>query len=173
MCAICNFKIEFSVGHRSALSVAVATRKAIESGWVEPPGAVQGALAAARVRMASVEALNLLQARIEGAHGEEALLGLPDFYVLLIENDTWGFFHATMNGFDPDIVPEIPDVSATDEEKRSNIVVTSEVVLRGWLEGRLSTARAIAESLLIIDAPSAHVASLSRMFTAAERVATG
>ncbi|CAM2172232.1 hypothetical protein PSAC2689_10737 [Paraburkholderia sacchari] len=32
MCAICNFKIEFGVGHPLALSIATATRNAIESG---------------------------------------------------------------------------------------------------------------------------------------------
>jgi hypothetical protein len=64
MCAICNFKIDFGVGHPLALSVAVATRKAVEGGIIEPIDSAEGALSAARMRMSSVDALNLLQARI-------------------------------------------------------------------------------------------------------------
>ncbi|SAL61229.1 hypothetical protein AWB68_03164 [Caballeronia choica] len=173
MCAICNFKIDFGVGHPLALTVAVAARKAIESGLIEPVDAEQGALSAARMRMSSVDALNLLQARIEGAHSEDALLALPDFYVLLIENDTWGFFHATTNGFDPDIVPEMPDVTATDEAKRSNIVIMSEAGLRAWLDGSFDIEQALRESLFMIDASADSTDSLTRMLTVAESIVTG
>jgi hypothetical protein len=168
MCAICNFKLDFGVGHPLALSVAVATRKAIESGLVEPFESAEGALAAARMRMSSVDALNLLQARIEAAHSEAALLDLPDFYVLLIENDTWGFFHATTEGFDPDIVPEIPDVTATDEAKRSNILILSESALRAWLDGRFDTRAAWRDSLFVVDAPEGPAAALTQMLATAE-----
>jgi hypothetical protein len=173
MCAICNFKIDFGVGHPLALTVAVAARKAIESGLIEPVDAEQGALSAARMRMSSVDALNLLQARIEGAHSEDALLALPDFYVLLIENDTWGFFHATTNGFDPDIVPEMPDVTATDEAKRSNIVIMSEAGLRAWLDGSFDIEQALRESLFMIDASADSTDSLTRMLAVAESIVTG
>jgi hypothetical protein len=167
MCAICNFKLDFSVGHPLALSVAVAARHAIESGLVEPIDAADGALSAARMRLSAVEALNLLQARIEGAHDEEALLALPDFFVLLIENDTWGFFHATTQGFDPDIVPEMPDVTASDDAKRSNVIVTSEAGLRAWLGGRIEMAYALRESLMVVDAPRTLRDSLMAMLVAA------
>lgn len=173
MCAICNFKIDFGVGHPLALTVAVAARKAIESGLIDPIDAADGALSAARMRMSSVEALNLLQARIEGAHSEDALLALPDFYVLLIENDTWGFFHATTNGFDPDIVPEMPDVTATDEAKRSNIVIMSEAGLRAWLDERFDMEEALRESLFVIDASADSTDSLTRMLTVAESTVAG
>jgi hypothetical protein len=173
MCAICNFKIDFGVGHPLALTVAVAARKAIESGLIDPVDAADGALSAARMRMSSVEALNLLQARIEGAHSEDALLALPDFYVLLIENDTWGFFHATTNGFDPDIVPEMPDVTATDEAKRSNIVIMSEAGLRAWLDERFDMEEALRESLFVIDASADSTDSLTRMLTVAESTVAG
>ncbi|MFL9937098.1 hypothetical protein P0D88_51190 [Paraburkholderia sp. RL18-103-BIB-C] len=168
MCAICNFKIDFGIGHPLALSVAVATRKAIESGLIEPIDAAEGALAAARMRLSSVEALNLLQARIEGVHSEDALLNLPDFYVLLIENDTWGFFHATTNGFDPDIVPEIPDLTTTDEAMRSNVVIASEAGLRAWLNGNFDSEYALRESIFVVDAPSMPNASLVQMLSAGE-----
>jgi hypothetical protein len=173
VCAICNFKIDFGVGHPSALTVAVATRKAIESGLIEPVDAAEGALSAARMRMSAVEALNLLQARIEGAHSEGALLALPDFYVLLIENDTWGFFHATTNGFDPDIVPEMPDLTTTDEGRRSSIVITSESGLRAWLDGHFDIGQALRESLFMIDAPELSTASLVQMLTVADSAVVG
>ncbi|MFX1763523.1 hypothetical protein PWP93_13120 [Paraburkholderia sp. A1RI-2L] len=169
MCAICNFKLDFGVGHPSALSVAVASRSAIEAGLIEPGniGSV-GALSVARMRMSAIEALNLLQARIEGIHSEEALLALPDFYVLLIENDTWGFFHATTEGFDPDIVPEMPDVTTTDDATRSNVIITSETALRAWLAGRFDMSHAFEASLFVVDAPEALAASLMRMLASAD-----
>lgn len=173
MCAICSFKIDFGVGHPLALTVAVATRKAIDSGLVEPIDTTGGALSAARMRMSAVEALNLLQARIEGAHSEDALLALPDFYVLLIENDTWGFFHATTNGFDPDVVPEMPDVTATDEAKRSNVVIMSEAALRAWLDQRFDIELALRESLFMIDTPASPTESLTQMLAIAEPAVTG
>jgi len=167
MCAICNFKLDFGVSHPLALQVAVATRSAIESGLAEPVDAADGALSAARMRMSAVDALNLLQARIEAAHAEDALLALPDFYVLLIENDTWGFFRATMDGFDPDIVPQIPDVTATDEAQRSNVIVTSEVGLRAWLDGRVNIGYALQESLLVVDASQTWRTALTDMLARA------
>lgn len=171
MCAICNFKLDFSVGHPLALTIAVAARKAIDAGLIDALDSAQGALSAARMRLSAIEALNLLQARVEGAHGEDALLALPDFYVLLIENDTWGFFHATTAGFDPDIVPEMPDVTATEDAQRSNILVTSEAALRAWLDGRFDLERALGDALFVIDAPQAHASSLARMFAKAEAAA--
>jgi hypothetical protein len=168
MCAICEFKIEFSIGHPLALSVAVATRKAIEAGLVDEIDADDGALAAARKRLSAVEALNLLQARIESGHAADDLLALPDFYVLLIENDTWGFFHATTEGFDPDIVPDMPDVTASDDAKRSNIVVTSEAALRAWLAGRFDMLHGLDASLFVVDAPETSALALTRMLARAD-----
>jgi hypothetical protein len=156
MCAICNFKIEFSVGHPLAISVAVATRRAIEAGLVDEQAHLSGALSAARARMSAVEALKMLQTRIETTHDTAALASLPDFYVLLIENDTWGFFHATENGFDPDIVPEMPD-------EQSNVLVMSEAGLRAWLDGRFDCEHALRDTLFIADA------SLIPMLAACER----
>lgn len=168
MCAICNFRLELSVGHPLALPVAVATRRAIEAGFVAPIDAGDGALATARLRIAAIDALNALQARIEDAHNDDALLALPDFYVLLIENETWGFFHATTEGFDPDIVPEIPDLNAADEAKRSRILVMSEAALRAWLDAAFTAQRALDDSLFIIDAPGEDAAALAAMLARAE-----
>ncbi|WP_239482717.1 hypothetical protein [Paraburkholderia sp. C35] len=151
--------------------MAVATRKAIEAGLVEPIDFAQGALSAARNRMSAVEALNLLQARIESTYSEDVLLALPDFYVFLIENDTWAFFHATTAGFDPDIVPEMPDVTTDDPERRSNIVVTSEAGLRAWLKGQVGTHAALQDTLVHVDAPSGVAKeALTQMLVHAEPV---
>jgi hypothetical protein len=168
MCAICEFKIEFSIGHPLALSVAVATRKAIEAALIDEMDIDGGALSAARRRISAIDALSLLQARIEGAHAPQDLLALPDFYVLLIEDDTWGFFHATAEGFDPDIVPEMPDITATDAERRSNVVIMSEAALRGWLAGQFDSEYALHESLFVIDAAPIQVESLTQMLSGAE-----
>ncbi|SAK84163.1 hypothetical protein AWB76_05809 [Caballeronia temeraria] len=168
MCAICNFRIEFGVGHPAALTVAVATREAIEAGLIDPVDAEQGLLAAARARMSSIDALNLLQARIEETHAPERLLALPDFYVFLVESDTWGFFRATTDGFDPDIVPEVPDVRATDAARRSCIVVMPEAGLRAWLAGRLDARTALERSLFHVDAPALAQATLAAMLADAE-----
>jgi hypothetical protein len=173
MCAVCEFRIEFGIGHPLALSVAVATRNAIDAGLVDAIDEDdKGALAAARRRGQAVDALNLLQARIEAGHAADDLLALPDFYVLLIENDTWGFFHATTDGFDPDIVPEMPDVTATDEAKRSKVIVTSEAALRAWLAGRFDMSHALNGAMFVVDAPEASAASLRQMLVSADAVMT-
>lgn len=166
MCAICDFKIEFGVGHPQALAVAVATRKAIEAGLLRPLDTDEGALAQARLRMTAVSTLNGLQDQIQQALSADDILSLPDFYVLLIENETWGFFHATENGFDPDIVPERPDVLAENVEARSLVIVTSQVALQAWLDGEINTERLELESLLFIDGPPAQRDNLLSMLMA-------
>jgi hypothetical protein len=172
MCAVCEFKIEFSIGHPLALSVAVATRQAIETGLVDEIELDDGALAAARRRLTAVDALNLLQAQIESGHEADDLLALPDFYVLLIENDTWGFFHATTEGFDPDVVPEIPDVTTREEAKRSNVIITSEAMLRAWLSSRGGIKLAHDAALVRIDASEVASGRLKRMLFQAEAAVT-
>jgi hypothetical protein len=164
MCAICNFKIEFSVSHPSALTVAVATRAAIESGLVSSIDSTDGALAAARQRLSAVEALSLFQARVEQTYSPEALLALPDFYVLLIETDTLGFFQATANGFDPDVIPDYPDLSTDDEASRSSVIVTSEALLRACLAGAVSIDVAAARSMMIFDAAADNARQLHEAF---------
>jgi len=50
MCAICELKIEFNIGHPQALTVAVATREAMDAGTL-PETAVDGALSNMKLRM--------------------------------------------------------------------------------------------------------------------------
>jgi hypothetical protein len=166
MCAICNFKIEFGVGHPQALSVAVATRQAIERGELAQTN-TDGALAAARLKIEAIATLGEFQARLEEALTGQELLALPDFYTLLIEADTWGFFHATPDGFDPDIVPELPDVVSDDVTKRSTVLVTSDVALRALLDGSIEFRQAIDDKLLVLDASPGHREGLLRAITCA------
>jgi hypothetical protein len=56
MCAICELKIEFNIGHPQALTVAVATREAMDAATL-PETAVDGALSNMKLRMAAIEAL--------------------------------------------------------------------------------------------------------------------
>lgn len=166
MCAICNFKIEFGVGHPQALSVAVATRQAIERGELAQTS-TDGALATARLKIEAIATLGAFQARLEGVLTGEELLALPDFYTLLIEADTWGFFHATPDGFDPDVVPELPNVASDDIAKRSTVLVTSDVTLRALLGGFIKFGQAIDNNLLVLDAPPGECEKLSRAITCA------
>lgn len=156
MCAICNFKIEFGVGHPLSLSIAMATRNAIESGLleelkVEGDG---GVLGTARRRLAAIDLLSEFQEKVESAVPASELMALPDFYVLLIESQTWGFFHATPDGFDPDIVPEIPDTTIEDAEKRSNVMLMAETTMQAILSGACDWQRALNDELIVIDAPA-------------------
>lgn len=159
MCAICELKLEFNVDHPLALSVAVATRNAIDAGTL-PESLLDGALSNAKMRAAAVDALQGLTARLEASKPASALLALPDFYVLLIEIGTWGFFHATGHGFDPDITPETPNVTADNQADRDIVFVTSETALRAVLDGRLSIDAAFAGDLVMLDAGVEHTTQL-------------
>ncbi|MFM0644593.1 hypothetical protein PQR14_09690 [Paraburkholderia bryophila] len=170
MCAVCEFKIEFGVGHPQALTVAVATRKAIEAGLLQQMDPEEGALAQARLRMKAVDTLNGLQSRIQDALPVDDLLSLPDFYVLLIENETWGFFHATEYGFDPDIVPAPPDVLSENPDARSLVMVIAQVALQAWLDREIDNRQLDAESLLFIDGPSEQRDTLLSMLKAVRPV---
>src|ERR1700728_4091463 len=159
MCAICELKIEFNIGHPQALTVAVATREAMDTGRL-PETQDDGALSNMKLRMAAIDALKGLQDRLEDAVPATQLMALPDFYVLLIEIGTWGFFHATENGFDPDCSPEPPEVTAEKQEDRDVVFVATEVAMEAVIEGRVSLERAFAESLIVLDAGGADAALL-------------
>ncbi|HTJ94534.1 MAG TPA: hypothetical protein VL424_15690 [Pararobbsia sp.] len=155
MCAICNFKIDFGVSHPVSLRVAVATRQAMDRGALAQQD-MNGALATARLKLASVDTLAVFQSRIEATLSLDEWLALPDFYVLLIEATTWGFFHATPNGFDPDVIPALPDLDAVDPKARSSVIVTSEIALRALNDGKIDARTAFESGLVALDAPDAH-----------------
>lgn len=166
MCAICNFKIDFGVSHPQSLSVAVATRRAIDEGRL-PAQETGGPLVNARLKLAAVDTLNAFQARVEAAISVSELLTLPDFYILLIETDTWGFFHATSDGFDPDVVPDLPNITSANRDSRSVVLITSEVALRTLNTEGSGLHGALEESLFEIDASPRHARLLRRVLEAA------
>jgi hypothetical protein len=172
MCAICELKIEFNIGHPQALTVAVATREAMDAGTL-PETAVEGALSNMKLRMAAIDALKGLQGRLEAAVPVSELTMLPDFYVLLIEIGTWGFFHATQAGFDPDITPEPPDVTSESQADRDVVFVSSEATMQAILNGTLEVQVAFDNHLIMLDAGEAHTkllrATLDKAFTAERR----
>ena len=159
MCSICDLKIEFNVDHPGSLTVAVATREAIDAG-VLPDKVFDGPLANVKLRVAAIDTLKALQRRLESSMPVSELMALPDFYVLLIEIGTWGFFHATENGFDPDCSPAPPEVTAEKQEDRDVVFIATEVAMEAVIEGRVSLERAFAESLIVLDAGGAHAALL-------------
>ncbi len=155
MCAICDFKIDFNIDHPRALTVAVATREAIDEKAL-PEKIFDGPFANANMRLAAIDALKDLQQRLELSMPVNELMALPDFYVLLIEVGTWGYFHATENGFDPDCSPEPPDVTAENQEDRDVVLVSTEVAFREILEKRLGLDAAFERNLLLLDGSAAH-----------------
>lgn len=165
MCAICNFKIDFGVSHPLSLAVAVATRAAMDRGELTQQD-MAGPLATARLKLASIDTLAQFQSAIEASFSVDALMQLPDFYVLLIEADTWGFFHATADGFDPDVIPEPPNLTSPDPQARSVVIVTSEVALREVLQGAIALRVALDAGLIAFDAPDDHVACVHLLMNA-------
>lgn len=163
MCSICDLKIEFNVDHPGSLTVAVATREAIDAG-VLPEKVFDGPLANVKLRVAAIDTLKALQRRLESSMPVSQLMALPDFYVLLIEIGTWGFFRATETGFDPDCNPEPPDVTAKNQEDRDVVFIATETAMEAVIEGGLSLEKAFAENLIVLDAGAAHAALLHAAF---------
>jgi hypothetical protein len=154
MCAICDFKVEFDVDHPQTLTVAVATRSAIDDGILEPPS-FEGPLGDMKQRLSAIAALKTLQARLEAALAPSDLAALADFYVLLIESRTWGFFHPTQEGFDPNCKTEPPRVTADDSGARDAVMVVADMTMQAVLDGKLSLSDALGRTMMIIDADAA------------------
>jgi hypothetical protein len=153
MCAICDLDIAFAVDHPMTLPVAVATRAAIEEGCLDPaPDDPAGTLGTLRARTRAVEALRAVQDRLERTLAPERLVALPDFFVLMIETRTWGFFRPTPSGFDPNCRPVAPRVAENDPADRDAAIIVSETAARGICEGRLSFDAATSQGLIAVDA---------------------
>ena len=85
MCTICDLKIEFTIDHPMTLSVAVATRKAIDAGVLLNHDSQDDPLGGMRLRLEAIAALKAVQQRVEQTLTSDQLLALPDFFVLMIE----------------------------------------------------------------------------------------
>ena len=88
MCTICDLKIEFSIDHPMSLSVAVATRRAVDAGLLSDHVVRGGGF---QLRKNAIAALRSVQDRVEQALPKSEFLALPGFFILEIESRTWGF----------------------------------------------------------------------------------
>ncbi len=151
MCSICDLRIEFSVDHPLSLSVAVSTRGAVDAGVLPEPDFPEDP---AMLRANGISALQAAQQRLEWSSRPEELLAIPDFFVLLIESRTWGFFRSTAagTGFDPNCVPSPPNVSAEDACERDAVIVASEAAIRAMSAGSVPFAQALTEGMVALDA---------------------
>lgn len=149
MCAICGFRMEFGVSDPQALTVAVATRDAVAAGAL-PELIFDGALGNMKMRAAAIVTPRALQSRMETTLAPAKLAALPDFYVLLVESGTWGFFHATPDGFDP--VPDTPDVLSEDQAERDIVPIAAETTVRSILDGEFEFERTLREQFIVLDA---------------------
>ncbi len=164
MCSICELKIEFSVDHPLSLGVAVETRRAIDGGLLPEPALFDEP---GLLRGRAIDTLKAIQQRLERTLSREELLGLPDFYVLMIESRTWGFFRPTPIGFDPTCRPEPPNVIADDVTTRDAVLVASELALSEVAAGRLPFLRALDEGVAALDADLLRFRLLSGVLTRA------
>ena len=151
MCTICNLRIEVQIEHPLTLSVAVATRQAIVAGILPAQPSVPDPLSM-RLRLEAIAALRAVQGRFEQSLTRDALMALPDFFILMIESRTWGFFHPTSTGFDPDCRPDPPRVTAEDVVERDRVIIVSETAVRQFLSGKLPFEDAAGHNLIMIDA---------------------
>ncbi|MGA2493352.1 MAG: hypothetical protein ABSF67_10420 [Roseiarcus sp.] len=165
MCAICEFRIDLAIAHPMTLSVAVATRTAIEASSLPPFEDAAPSRAIGR-RNGNPLVLKALQQRLEASLSPATLSALPDFFVHLIERGAWAFFRATPSGFDPNCRPAPPRFDADDPVDRDTIVVTSEFVLRQMLLGVWRFDPARAGGLIVIDADPWRETALARAWAA-------
>jgi hypothetical protein len=167
MCAICDLNIEFSIEHPMTFEVAVATRQAIDSGALPAPEAGGAVVDALAERKKAIDALTGFQRRLEQALSREALLALPEFFVLVIESRTWGFYRPTPSGFDPRCRPSAPRVLAEDPAERDVVVVVSQLAAQQIIAGKMPFADAAARGLIAIDAGDARGDALLSAWRAA------
>jgi hypothetical protein len=132
-----------------SLSVAVATRKAIDAGLLPSPSGRYGSF---ELRGEAIAALKSVQQRVEQVLPQDEFQALPDFFMLTIESRTWAFFHPTAVGFDPNCRPDPPRLTAEEAVNRDPCIITSETALRRVLAGELPFGQAEQQGLIVIDA---------------------
>lgn len=159
MCTICALTIEFAVEHPQTLAIAVATREAIDTGLL-PGGGVEN-LDLTQSRHQAVGLLTTMQQRLEQVLPPTRLSALPDFYVLMIESRTWGYFHPTLGGFDTRATPLPPRVDPEANGDRDCMLVLSQAAAQEIAKGELPFVQALAAGMAVIDAPD-HLGGIIR-----------
>jgi hypothetical protein len=144
--------IEFAVEHPLTLAVAVATRQAIDTGLL-PEGNAADEMDMARSRHQAVVLLTAMQQRLEQVLTRSQLLALPNFFVLMIESRTWGYFHPTLGGFDIKANPTTPRFEPDEDGVRDCIVVVSQAAASEISQGRLPFYAAADAGVVVVDAP--------------------
>lgn len=166
MCTICALTIEFAVEHPLSLAVAVATRQAIETGLL-PDVDSSDEPDMARSRHQAVVLLTTLQQRLEQVLTRSQLLALPNFFVLMIESRTWGYFHPTLGGFDINANPATPRLEPDGDGVRDCIVLISQAAAAEITQGRLPFEDAWQTGLLVVDAAEGRTALIQSALDAA------
>ncbi|MBO9124090.1 MULTISPECIES: hypothetical protein [unclassified Rhizobium] len=171
MCTICSLTIEFAVEHPQSLAVAVATRQAIDIGLLpEPDPTMQ--IDMARSRHDAVVQLTSMQQRLEQVLSTSRLMELPNFYVLMIESRTWGYFQPTLGGFDVKANPLAPRLEPDENGISDNVVVMSQAGAAEITTGRLPFTSAMMKGLAIVDAPGAAESIIRSAFISSYPVGT-
>jgi len=165
MCTICSLTIEFAVEHPTTLAVAVATRQAIDDGLLPEAPAEEKDMAQSRHE--AVLLLTTMQQRLEQVLSTSRLLALPNFFVLMIESRTWGYFHPTLSGFDVRANPSSPRIEPDETGERDAIVVISQAASDEIAKGRLPFAQGQESGVVFVDAPDASAASIRSALMAA------
>ncbi len=165
MCTICSLTIEFAVEHPLTLAVAVATRQAIDDDLL-PEGAVEEK-DMAQSRHEAVLLLTAMQQRLEQVLSTSRLLALPNFFVLMIESRTWGYFHPTLSGFDVRANPSAPRLEPDENGERDSIVLVSQAAAEQLIGGRLPFSQAREIGVVTVDAPELSGALIHSALTAA------
>lgn len=166
MCTICALTIEFAVEHPLSLAVAVAMRQAIETGLL-PELDPQVETDMTQSRHNATVLLTTMQQRLEQVLPASRLASLPDFYVLMIESRTWGYFHPTLGGFDANANPSPPRINADENNVRDSIVVMSQAAATELTSGGLPFDVALDLGLAVLDAPGTDAESICSAFMTA------
>lgn len=165
MCTICTLNIEFAVEHPLALAVAVATRQAIDTGLLPETAAMEVDMEQSR-HNATVQ-LTTIQQRIEQVLFTSRLLALPNFFILMIESRSWGYYHPTLKGFDGNADPAPPRLEPDADGIRDFIVVISQAASEAITKGHLPFAKAQAENLVYVDGPESGAELIRQALTIA------
>jgi len=161
MCTICDLRIEFGTDHPMGLSVAVATRQAIDAGMI-----ADAELDWDRER--AIPLMHGVQQRLELVHGNEGIAVLPRFFVLLVQTRTWACFQPGLAGFERAARTSPPD--AFEDRKnvpRDAMMVAAEAALHPLLNGKLSFEAAEEQGLVHLDAAAEVSAPIRYAWSAA------